>query len=42
MKYRIAEANNARDLQQKVQEYIDQGWEPVGGLSVATYGVGAW
>jgi hypothetical protein len=42
MKYLIAEANSARDLQQKVQEYIDQGWEPIGGLSVATYGVGAW
>ena len=42
MKYLIAEANSARDLQAKVQQYIEQGWEPIGGLSVATYGVGSW
>jgi hypothetical protein len=42
MKYMIAEATSAHDLQQKVQQYIENGGEPVGGLSVATYGVGAW
>jgi len=42
MKYLIAEANSARDLQAKVQQYIEQGWEPIGGLSVATFGVGNW
>ena len=40
MKYLIAEAYSARDLQEKVQQHIDQGWEPLGGLSVATYGGG--
>jgi len=42
MKYRIAEANSAHDLQKKVQQLIEQGWEPLGGLSVATYGAGMW
>lgn len=42
MKYLIAEANSARDLQAKVQHYIEEGWEPLGGLSVATYAAGAW
>ena len=42
MKYIIAEANSARDLQAKVQQHIEQGWEPLGGLSVATYGAGMW
>ena len=42
MRYLIAEANSARDLQEKVQQHIEQGWEPLGGLSVATYGAGMW
>jgi len=42
MKYLIAEATSVRALQEKVQQYIEQGWEPLGGLSVATYGAGAW
>jgi hypothetical protein len=42
MKYLIVEATSARGLQEKVQQYIDEGWEPLGGLSVATYGAGAW
>ena len=42
MKYLIAEATSAHDLQAKVQQYMEQGWEPLGGLSVATYGAGAW
>jgi uncharacterized protein DUF1737 len=42
MKYLIAEANSARVLQEKVQQYIEQGWEPLGGVSVATYGAGTW
>jgi hypothetical protein len=33
---------SARDLQAKVQQHIEQGWEPLGGLSVATYGAGMW
>ena len=42
MKYQIAEANSVRDLQKKVPEYIEQGWEPLGGVSVATYGALTW
>lgn len=42
MKYMIVEATSAQILQEKVQQYIDEGWEPLGGLSVATYGAGAW
>jgi hypothetical protein len=42
MKYLIAEANSAHALQEKVQQYIEQGWEPLGGVSVATYGAGTW
>jgi hypothetical protein len=42
MKYLIAEANSVLDLQKKVQQYIEQGWEPLGGLSVATYGALSW
>lgn len=42
MKYLVVEAQSARELQEKVQHYIDSGWEPQGGLSVATYGMGNW
>lgn len=42
MKYLIVEATSAGVLQEKVQQYIDEGWEPLGGLSVATYAAGAW
>lgn len=42
MKYLVVEATSAGDLQKKVQQYMDQGWEPTGGLSVSTYGAGAW
>jgi len=42
MKYLVVEAASALVLQAKVQQYLDQGWEPLGGLSVATYGAGAW
>lgn len=42
MKYLIVEATSARGLQEKVQQHIDEGWEPLGGLAVATYGAGAW
>lgn len=42
MEYLIAEAQSAQLLQEKVQQYLDEGWEPLGGLSVATYAAGAW
>lgn len=42
MKYLVVEANSADELQRQVQQYIEQGWEPLGGLSVATYGAGTW
>lgn len=42
MRYTVVEAQSAGDLRRKVQELIDQGWEPLGGLSVATYAAGAW
>lgn len=42
MKYLVVEASSAEGLQMKVQQYIFEGWEPQGGLSVATYGTGHW
>jgi uncharacterized protein DUF1737 len=42
MKYLVIEAQSAEELQQKVQDSIDQGWQPLGGLAVATYGAGSW
>ena len=42
MSYLIVEAQSAEELQTKVQEHLDAGWEPLGGLSVATYGAGTW
>lgn len=42
MEYVVIEAQSADELQQKVQAQIEQGWEPLGGLAVATYGAGAW
>ena len=42
MRHKVVEADSPVELQRKVQELIDQGWEPLGGLSVATYGVGRW
>jgi len=42
MTYHIVEAQSAAQLQEKVQELIDQGWQPQGGISVATYAAGTW
>jgi hypothetical protein len=42
MTYHIVEAQSATQLQEKVQELIDQGWQPKGGISVATYAAGTW
>jgi hypothetical protein len=42
MKYLIVEATSAQALQQNVQKYLDDGWQPLGGLAVATYGMGQW
>lgn len=42
MRYVVVEERSAEDLQNKVQAMIDDGWEPLGGLSVATHSAGAW
>ena len=42
MKYLVVEASSVAELQANVQQYIGEGWEPLGGLSVATYGAGMW
>ncbi len=42
MTYIIIEARSASELQEKVQEHVNAGWEPLGGLAVATYGAGTW
>jgi hypothetical protein len=42
MKYVVVEAQSADELQHKVQALIDQGWEPQGGVSVATHSAGVW
>ena len=40
MRYRIVEADNAKELQQKVQAALDKGWELQGGVVVATVATG--
>lgn len=42
MEYVIVEATSAGELQSKVAAMLRDGWEPQGGLSVATYAAGAW
>jgi hypothetical protein len=42
MEYVLVEAESAKDLTRKVQELIDAGWEPQGGVAVATHSVGSW
>jgi hypothetical protein len=42
MKYLIVEANSAAQLQEKVQYFINQGWELQGGIAVDTNGAGNW
>ena len=42
MLYVVVEAQGASELQQKVQALLAQGWEPQGGVSVATHSAGAW
>jgi hypothetical protein len=42
MRYQIVEATTVQELQEKVQHLIWEGWEPQGGVSVATYGAGSW
>jgi len=42
MKYLVVEAQSAEELQQKVQEFMKEGWEPLGGLAVANNGSLNW
>ncbi len=42
MDYLVVEAKSAADLQERVRGLIAEGWEPQGGLSVATYSAGNW
>jgi hypothetical protein len=42
MQYFVVEAQSAKSLQEQVQNLLDQGWEPHGGMSVATYAAGTW
>lgn len=42
MRYVVVEAQSAAQLQLKVQDLLDQGWELQGGVSVATYSMGSW
>jgi hypothetical protein len=42
MNYHLVEAQSAAQLQENVQSLIDEGWEPLGGVAVATYGAGLW
>ncbi len=37
MKYRVVEASEAEELAKKVNELIEDGWEPLGGVA---YGIG--
>ena len=43
MKYLILEGNGAEGLQAKVQQCIGEGWEPLGGVSMAaSTNTGMW
>jgi hypothetical protein len=43
MKYLILEGSSAEELQAKVQHYIGEGWEPLGGVSAAASpNTGSW
>jgi hypothetical protein len=42
MRYLVVEAHSAEELQEKVQKCITEGWEPSGGMAVATYGAISW
>jgi len=42
MRYLVVEAQSADELQQKVQGHITAGWEPLGGIAVATHGALNW
>ncbi len=42
MRYMVVEEESAEDLQEKVQALIDEGWEPQGGISVATNSALSW
>lgn len=34
MKYKILRSGEMKELQKKVNKYIDKGWFPIGGVSV--------
>jgi hypothetical protein len=42
MEYTLVEAESAEELRRKVLALVEEGWEPQGGVSVATHGVGSW
>jgi hypothetical protein len=42
MSYSIIEAQSIEELQSRVQELIEKGWEPAGGIAVATHGIMSW
>ena len=37
MKYAIVETGSLEDLHDQVNEWIDKGWKPQGGICVQTY-----
>lgn len=40
MIYEIAEGGNTNELKKKVDELIDKGWKPIGGIAIASWIVG--
>ena len=40
--YAVLEADSAAKLAELVQRYLDRGWEPLGGVAVATKHPGGW
>jgi Domain of unknown function (DUF1737) len=42
MRYIILEAGDVKELTRQVQELIDQGWEPQGGVSAASNQTMVW
>jgi len=35
VKYMIAQASSAKELEEKVTRLLEEGWEPLGGISIS-------
>lgn len=40
MKYKIVEGGNTKELEKNVRDFIENGWKPIGGISIASWMIG--